>query len=75
MVAGPYQVTQLLQRHGKSLVDKPRYTIRNLVTDKKYVVDVTHIRPFYYDPTNLRHTTQHGGKGYRRDGGRHDREA
>ena len=32
-------------------MDKPRYTIRNLVTDKEYVVDVTHIRPFYYDPT------------------------
>ena len=46
-----YQVTQVIQQHGKSLVDKPRYTIRNLVTDKEYVVDVTHIRPFYYDPT------------------------
>ena len=32
-------------------MDKPRYTIRNLVTDKEYVVDVTDIRPFYYDPT------------------------
>ena len=39
---GPYQVTQVLQQHGKSLVGKPRYTIRNLVTDKEYVVDVTH---------------------------------
>ena len=45
---GPYQVTPVLQQHGKSLVDKPRF---NLVTDKEYVVDVTHIRPFYYDPT------------------------
>ena len=22
-----------------------------MVTDKEYVVDVTHIRPFYFDPT------------------------
>jgi len=28
-------------------VDKLRYTIRNLETNKDYVVDVTHIRPFY----------------------------
>ena len=32
-------------------MDKPRYTIRNLVTDKEYVVDVIHTRPFSYDPT------------------------
>ena len=25
-------------------------SIRNLVTDKEYVVDVTYIPPFYYDP-------------------------
>ena len=31
-------------------MDKPRHTIRNLVTDKEYAVDVTHIRPFYYNP-------------------------
>ena len=31
-------------------MDKPRYAIRNLVTDKEYGVDVTHIPPFYYDP-------------------------
>ena len=30
----------------KDLTDEPRYTMRNLVTDKGYVVDVTHIRPF-----------------------------
>ena len=35
-------------------MDKPRYTIRNLVTDKEYVVDVTHIRSFYYDPTYVK---------------------
>ena len=33
------------------LVDKPCYTIRNLVIDKEYVVDFTHIWPFCYDPT------------------------
>ena len=31
------------------LTDKPRYNIRNLVTNKEYVADVTHIRHFYYD--------------------------
>jgi hypothetical protein len=29
---------------------KPRYTIRNLSDGKEYVVDVSHLRPFYYDP-------------------------
>ena len=29
---------------------KTYYTIRNLVTDKAYVVDVTHMRPFYFNP-------------------------
>ena len=28
-------------------------TIRNLVTDKEYVVDVMHIHPFYFDPNYL----------------------
>ena len=32
-------------------MDKSRYYIRNLVTNKEYFVDVTHIRPFYFDPT------------------------
>ena len=45
-----YQATQVLNEHDKSLVEKPRYTICTLVTDKEYVVDVTHIRPFYCDP-------------------------
>ena len=31
-------------------MDKLRYTICKLVTDKECVVDVTYIRPFYYDP-------------------------
>ena len=26
------------------------YTIRNFVTDKEYVVDVMHIRLFYFNP-------------------------
>jgi len=41
-----------------------------MVTDKEYVVDVTHIRPFYYDPayvTPLNIVVK--------DGGRHDRKA
>ena len=38
----------MLQHSDADLVDKPRYSIRNLVTNK---VDVTHIRPFYFDPT------------------------
>ena len=40
----------MLQHQDKDITDKPRYSIRNLVTNKEYVVDVTHIRPFYYDP-------------------------
>ena len=46
----PYQVTQANNRTGGNLVDKTYYTIRNLVTDKEYVIDVMHIRPFYFDP-------------------------
>ena len=49
MVA-PYQVSQVLQHWDKDLTDKPRYNMRNLVTNKEYVVDVTHIWPFHYDP-------------------------
>ena len=30
--------------------EKIRYTIQNLVTTKKYLVDVTHLKPFYFDP-------------------------
>ena len=26
------------------------YTIRNLTTGKEYLADVTHLRPFFYDP-------------------------
>jgi hypothetical protein len=47
---GPYQVSQVLQHRDKDITDKPRYSICNIVTIKEYVVDVTHIRPFYYDP-------------------------
>ena len=54
---GPYQVTHVLQHCDADLVDKPRYSIRTLVTNKEYVVDVTHT---------------HRGQGYRRDGGGYD---
>jgi len=46
----PDQVSQVLLHRDKDIRDKPRYNIRNLVPNKEYVVDVTHIRPFYYDP-------------------------
>ena len=46
---GTYKVTKVLQHHDKSLVDKPRYTIRSLVIDNENVVDSRHIRPFYFD--------------------------
>jgi len=35
------------------VLDKIYYTIQNLATDKEYVVDVTHIRPFYFDLNNV----------------------
>ena len=54
---GPYQVTQVIQQHGKSLVDKPRYTIRNLVTDKEYVV-VRSMSPSS-DPSTMTQLTLH----------------
>ena len=30
---GPYQVSQVLQHQDKDITDKPRYSIRNLVTN------------------------------------------
>ena len=47
---GSYQVTQVKNRTGENIGDKTYYTIRNLVMDMECVVDVTHIRPFYFDP-------------------------
>ena len=47
---GPFQVTQVNNRTGGNLVDKTYYTIRNLVTDKEYVVDVRKMCPFYFEP-------------------------
>ena len=41
---GSYQVTQVNNRTG-DLVEKTYYTIRNLVTDKENVVDVTLTKP------------------------------
>jgi hypothetical protein len=48
---GPYQISGVLHRPVSDGSFKPRYTIRNLTDGKEYVVDVTHLRPFYYDPT------------------------
>jgi len=47
---GPYQVMSIVQKPVSDAQTKPRYTIRNLVTGKEYMVDVTHLRPFYFDP-------------------------
>ena len=38
------------QHCDTAFVDILCHTIRNLITNKEYVVDVTHIRPFYIDP-------------------------
>ena len=45
----PYQVTQVLQHSDTDLVDKPRYTIRNQLTEKDSIVDITHLRTFNFD--------------------------
>ena len=50
MVAGPYQVMSIVQKPVSDSQTKPRYTIRNLVTGKEYMVDVTHLWPFCFDP-------------------------
>ena len=42
-------ITFYTDTNDKYLADNPRYTIRNSVTNKEYVVDVTHIRPINYD--------------------------
>jgi hypothetical protein len=47
---GPYQITQVNNHTVGNISDKTYYTIRNLVMDKESVVDVTHRRPFYFDP-------------------------
>jgi hypothetical protein len=44
---GPYRVTY---KRSHNRFDKFVYQIQNLVTDKTYEVDATHIKPFYYDP-------------------------
>jgi hypothetical protein len=61
---GPYQATQVLQHCDADLVDKPRYSMHNFVTDKKYVVE-THQSLLFR--SNLRHTAKHRSQGYRRD--------
>ena len=45
---GPYQVTQVLLQHGKSLSDKPRYIIRNLVRDTPLNIAVKKEPPTTY---------------------------
>ena len=47
---GPYLIVSVIPKPVSDPFTKPRYTIRNLVTGKDYMVDVTHIRPFYFDP-------------------------
>ena len=49
MVLGGVALIKSTTVPGGNLVDKTYYTIRNLVTDEECVVDVTHIRPFYFD--------------------------
>ena len=43
---GPYEITNVQRTDVKNI-----YTIRNLVTQHEYVADVTHLKPFYHDPT------------------------
>jgi hypothetical protein len=43
---GPYEVTNVKQSDVKNV-----YTIQHLVTKREYLVDVTHLKPFYHDPT------------------------
>jgi len=48
---GSYVVTHVTPKpmvYGPQ--DKVSYTIRNLPTDKDSLADVTHLRPFFYDP-------------------------
>ena len=45
--------TQVLQHCDTDLVDKPRYTLQYIVTDKAYVVEITHIRSFYFGPAYI----------------------
>ena len=60
----------MLQHCDADLVDKPLHFTRYLVMDKEYVVDVTHIRLFYFDPTC--YTAKHRDQGYGRDDGGYD---
>jgi len=50
---GPYQVMSVIQKLVSDTLTKPKYTIRNLVTGKEYMADVTHLRPFCFDPNNV----------------------
>ena len=47
---GTYQVMRVIQKAVSDNLTKPRYTICNHVTGKEYMVYVTHLHPFYFDP-------------------------
>jgi hypothetical protein len=47
---GPYLVTMASVVNETYNPNKVWYTIQNLVTTKEYHADVTHLRPFYFDP-------------------------
>ena len=48
---GPHQVMMsVIQKPVSDTLTKSRYTIRNLVTGKEYMADVTHLHPFHFDP-------------------------
>jgi len=47
---GPYLVTAAQQVPIVYGYRKTWYTITNLVTTREYFADITHLKPFYYDP-------------------------
>jgi hypothetical protein len=47
---GPYLVTAATQGPIVYGFRKTWYTITNLVTTREYFADITHLKPFYYDP-------------------------
>jgi len=49
---GPYLVTKVPMVYG---FEKLWYTIQSLVTTKEYFADITHLKPFYFDPNFVKH--------------------
>jgi hypothetical protein len=47
---GPYLVTAVTKVPMVYGFEKLLYTIQNLVTTKEYFADITHLKPFYFDP-------------------------